>query len=67
MSKSSSWGDPVMLPRKITFCDGITRDILFAEKVVLCYKVRNGGAVTHHILGEYFLITIPTLERWGPL
>ena len=41
MSESSTRGDPVMLPRKITFHDGITRDVLFAEKVMLSYKYKT--------------------------
>ena len=40
-------GNPVMLPRKIIFDDSITRGVLFAEKVVLCYRCKP-----QHILGE---------------
>ena len=48
------------LSRKFTFYDGITRDILFMEKVVLCYKCK-----TRDILGENCLIATPTLEDSG--
>ena len=39
--------DPAILPRKITFHGRIQRDVLFAEKVVLCYRCK-----TRHMLGE---------------
>ena len=33
--------DPAILPRKITFHGRIQRDVLFAEKVALCYRCRH--------------------------
>ena len=39
--------DPAILPRKITFHGRIQRDVLFAEKVVLCCRCK-----TRQMLGE---------------
>ena len=47
-------GDPAILPRKISFHGNIQRDVLFAEKVVLCYRCK-----TRHMLGE----NCPALTR----
>ena len=49
--------DPAILPRKITFHGRIQRDVLFAEKVVLCYRCK-----TRHMLGENFPVVTPTTE-----
>ena len=49
--------DPAILPRKITFHGRIQRDVLFAEKVVLCRKCK-----TCHMLGENCLVATPTTE-----
>ena len=40
-------GNPVMLPRKIIFHNSITRSVLFAKKVVLCYRCNS-----QYMLGE---------------
>ena len=40
-------GDPRILPRRITFPDGISRDVLYKEKLVTCYRCN-----TRHTLGE---------------
>ena len=40
-------GDPRVLPRRITFLDGISRDVLYKEKIVDCYRCN-----TRHALGE---------------
>ena len=50
-------GDPGILPRKITFHGRIQRDVLFAEKVVLCYKCK-----TRHMLGENCPVATPAKE-----
>ena len=50
--------DPAILPRKITFHGRIQRDILFAEKVVLCYRCK-----TRHMLGENCPVATPTAEH----
>ena len=50
-------GDPGILPRKITFHGRIQRDVLFAEKVVLCYKCK-----TRHMLGENCPVATPAQE-----
>ena len=50
-------GDPVILPRKIVFYSGIRRDVLFAEKVVLCYRCK-----IRHMLGENCPVASPTPE-----
>ena len=50
--------DPATLPRKITFHGRIQRDVLFAEKVVLCYRCK-----TRHILGGNCpVVTPPTKD-----
>ena len=49
--------DPAILPRKISFHGGIQRDVLFAEKVVLCYRCK-----TRHMLGENCPVVTPTTE-----
>ena len=49
--------DPAILPRKITFHGRIQRDVLFAEKVVLCYRCK-----TRHMLGENCPVATPTTE-----
>ena len=46
--------DPAILPRKITFHGRIQRDVLFAEKVVLCYRCK-----TRHMLGENCPVVTP--------
>ena len=52
-------GDPAVLPRKISFYGGASRDVLFAEKVVLCYRCK-----TCHMLGENCPVaTSTTLAR----
>ena len=50
-------GDPGILPRKITFHGRIQRDVLFAEKVVLCYRCK-----TRHMLGENCPVVTPAQE-----
>ena len=50
-------GDPAILPRKITFHDGILRDVLFAEKVVLCYRCK-----IRRMLDENCPVASPTPE-----
>ena len=50
-------GDPMVLPRKISFHGGIKRDVLFAEKVVGCYRCK-----TRHMLGENCPVVSPTPE-----
>ena len=52
-------GNPEILPRKITFHGGVRRDVLFAEKVVLCYRCKN-----RHMLGENCPIVSPTPEDY---
>ena len=49
--------DPAILPRKITFHGRIQRDVLFAEKVVLCYRCK-----TRHMLGENCPVVTPAQE-----
>ena len=49
--------DPATLPRKITFHGRIQRDVLFAEKVVLCYRCK-----TRHTLGENCPVVTPTTK-----
>ena len=49
--------DPAILPRKISFHGRIQRDVLFAEKVVLCYRCK-----TRHMLGENCPVVTPTTE-----
>ena len=49
--------DPAILPRKITFHGRIQRDVLFAEKVVLCCRCK-----TRHMLGENCPVATPTAE-----
>ena len=49
--------DPTILPRKISFHSRIQRDVLFAEKVVLCYSCK-----TRDMLGENCPVAIPTTE-----
>ena len=55
-------GDPAILPRKVFFHGGIQRDVLFAEKEVLCYR-----CATWHILGEKCPVAKPTTENLAPL
>ena len=50
-------GDPGTLPRKISFYGRVRRDVLFAEKVVLCYRCK-----TRHMLGENCPVVTPTSE-----
>ena len=50
-------GDPAVLPRKISFYGGASRDVLFAEKVVLCCRCK-----TRHMLGENCSVATPTRE-----
>ena len=49
--------DPAILPRKISFHGRIQRDVLFAEKVALCYRCN-----TRHMLGENYPVATPTTE-----
>ena len=49
--------DPAILPRKICFHGRIQRDVLLAEKVVLCYRCK-----TRHMLGENCPVATPTIE-----
>ena len=51
-------GDPAILPREIYFHVGIQRDVLFVEKVVLCYRCND-----RHILGENCLVATSTPEE----
>ena len=53
-------GDPAILPRKISFHGRIQKDVLFAEKVVLCYRCK-----TRHMLGENCPVVTPTTEDSG--
>ena len=48
-------GDPTILPRKIAFHGSVRRDVLFPEKVVLCYRHK-----TRHMLGENCPVATPT-------
>ena len=50
-------GNSEVLPWKITFHGNITRDVLFAEKVVICYRCR-----TRHMLDENCPVITPTPE-----
>ena len=50
-------GNPEMLSRKISFHGNITRDVLFAEKVVMCYRCR-----TRHMLDENCPVATPTSD-----
>ena len=50
-------GDPAVLPRKISFFGGASKDVLFAEKVVQCYRCK-----TRHMLGENCPVATPTPE-----
>ena len=49
--------DPEILPRKITFHGSIKRDVLFAERVVRCYRCK-----TRHMLGENCPAATPFME-----
>ena len=48
-------GDPTIPPRKISFHGSVQRDVLFPEKVVLCYRYK-----TRHMLGENCPVATPT-------
>ena len=50
-------GDPAVLPRKISFFGGASKDVLFAEKVVRCYRCK-----TRRMLGENCPMATPTPE-----
>ena len=50
-------GDPAIMPGKISFQGGVSRDVLFAEEVLLCYRCK-----TRHMLGENRPVASPTLE-----
>ena len=50
-------GDPAILPGKISFQGGVSRDVLFAAKVVLCYRCK-----TRHMLGENCPVASPIPE-----
>ena len=50
-------GDPAILPRKIAFHGGVSRDAIFAKNVVLCYKCK-----TRHMLGVNCPVVSPTPE-----
>ena len=45
----------MILPRKISFHGNIQRDVLFTEKLVLCYRCK-----THHMLGKNCSVITPT-------
>ena len=49
--------DPATLPRKITFHGSVKRDVLFAERVVRCYRCK-----TRHMLGENCPVATPSME-----
>lgn len=48
-------GDPLILPRKISFRDSVKKDVLFAEKVVPCYRCK-----TRYMLGKNYPVASPT-------
>ena len=48
-------GDPAILPRKVSFHGNIQRDVLFAKKVVLCYRCK-----TRHMPGKNCPVITPT-------
>ena len=48
-------GDPAKLPRKISFHGTIQSNVLFAEKMVLCYRCK-----TRHMLGKNCPVITPT-------
>ena len=50
-------GNSTILPGKIAFHGGVSCDVLFAEKVVLCYRCK-----TLHMLGENCPVVSPTPE-----
>ena len=50
-------GDPLILPRKISFPDSVKKDVLSAEKVVPCYRCK-----TRHMLGENCPVASSTLD-----
>ena len=54
----SAGGDPVILPRKFSFHGGVSRDILFAEKVVMCCRCKS-----RCMLGKNCLLVSPTPEQ----
>ena len=49
--------DPAVLTRRISFRGRIQRDVLFAKKVVLCYRCK-----TRHMLGENCPVATPIIE-----
>ena len=53
----SAGGDPAILPEKISFQGGVSGDVLFAEKVVLCYRCK-----TRHMLDGDCPVAPPTPE-----
>ena len=53
-------GDPPIQPRKITILDSITRDVLFAERVVLFYRCESWDMIDGNCL-----VASPTLEDSG--
>ena len=55
LEASPAGGYPAILPRKISFHGNIHRDVLFAEKVVLCYRCK-----TRHTLRENCPVITPT-------
>ena len=57
LKSSPRGGDPGILPGKISFHGRVRRDVLFAEKVVLCYRCK-----TRHMLGENCPVATPTSE-----
>ena len=60
MSESSTRGDPAMLPCKITFHDGITRVVLFAEKVCAEPQMQSSSHTWRELPYSQ-----PTLENSG--
>ena len=53
-------GDPAILPRKISFHGNIQRDVLSAEKVVLCYRCK-----IRHMFGKDCLVIKPTQKDFS--
>ena len=52
--------DPAILPRKIYFHSRFERDVLFAEKMVLCYRYK-----TQYMLCKNCPVATPTIEDSG--
>ena len=52
--------DPTILPRKISFHGRIQRDVLFAERVVLCYRCK-----TRQMLVQNCPVVTPTTKDFS--